>query len=47
MACYADDKDDRVMGHVTATDDMSVSVCRAHCEDKDALYYGTQVGLSE
>lgn len=45
VGCYADDKTDRVMTHkVVSPDGMTPAVCREHCSDKDALYYGTQVG---
>lgn len=43
MECYADKKDDRVMGHMIMDAAMTNAVCRTHCEDKEALYYATQV----
>lgn len=43
MGCYGDEKEDRVMGNLYATADMTEGVCRTHCEGKGAMYYGTQV----
>lgn len=43
MGCYADNKGDRVLSDMISSDDMTAAVCREHCADKDALYYGTQV----
>lgn len=47
MECYADKKDDRIMGAKLFDSQMTTSVCRAHCLSADlaspAMYYGTQV----
>lgn len=45
LGCYADDKQDRVMTHKIALETMTPTRCREHCQDKDAMYYGTQVGV--
>lgn len=43
MDCYADSKNDRIMGHMIKQDDMTSAICREHCMERNALYYGTQV----
>lgn len=43
MECYADSKDDRVMGDFFVLSNMTQSLCREHCEGKNAMYYATQV----
>lgn len=45
LGCFADDKEDRVMTHKITMKGMTSAVCREHCSDKDALYYGTQVHI--
>ncbi|CAM9947792.1 unnamed protein product [Scytosiphon promiscuus] len=40
--CYRDDRSDRVMTDKVTRDDMTPAVCREHCLDKGASYYGTQ-----
>ncbi|CAN0407515.1 unnamed protein product, partial [Hapterophycus canaliculatus] len=42
LDCYRDDGSDRVMADMITRDDMTPAVCRAHCLDKGAHYYGTQ-----
>jgi len=43
LGCFSDDKTDRVMTHKISIKGMTSAVCREHCSDKDALFYGTQV----
>lgn len=43
VGCYADSVDDRVLTDMTYSDGMTTAVCNAHCSDKGALYYATQV----
>eukprot|EP00752_Nemacystus_decipiens_P018611 g16686.t1 len=47
MGCYADDQDDRVLGVMTSSRDMTSEVCAAHCinEDSRNMYYATQYGV--
>lgn len=45
MECYADVKTDRIMDQMVSTCDMTPAVCRKHCMDKNAMYYGTQVNV--
>ncbi|CAM9604115.1 unnamed protein product, partial [Ectocarpus sp. 12 AP-2014] len=42
VGCYADNKGDRVLSDMISSDDMTAAVCREHCADNDAPYYGTQ-----
>ncbi|CAB1100464.1 unnamed protein product [Ectocarpus sp. CCAP 1310/34] len=42
VGCYADSKGDRVLFDMISSDNMTAGVCREHCADKDAPYYGTQ-----
>ncbi|CAM9939120.1 unnamed protein product, partial [Hapterophycus canaliculatus] len=44
LGCYADNKEDRVMTHKVVAESMTPTLCREHCLDKDAAYYGTQFG---
>lgn len=43
MACYADKRDDRIMGNDMIQENMTQAVCREHCIMHEALYYATQV----
>lgn len=45
LGCFADDQHDRVMTNMIAAESMTPALCREHCSDKDASFYGTQVGL--
>lgn len=43
VGCFGDDADNRVMGDMIIQDDMTPGVCREHCLNRSAKYYGTQV----
>lgn len=44
MDCFKDSKEDRVMGdNLVVKGGMTQAVCRDHCANRSAMYYGTQV----
>lgn len=44
VGCYADTSDQRVMTNMLVDQYMTTHMCRNHCQNTGAEYYGTQVG---
>eukprot|EP00903_Cladosiphon_okamuranus_P022321 g20527.t1 len=44
LGCFADDKDDRVLGHKISSSDMTLEVCEDHCMSRDKPFVALQYG---